>query len=127
MAACKLLSGCDTVEVEITPGFDLPARFIIQAVGPRRDQSGTQLSFCYLRALDLAVSKGLRSVHSPCLSTGIFGFDKAATADIALGAVSSWLRHRGSYSSIVSIVYLINQDDDEQLYVAQCRNVFPRA
>ncbi len=42
--------------------FDLPARFIIHAVGPRRDQAGTQLSFRYRRALDLAVSKGLQSV-----------------------------------------------------------------
>jgi len=39
-------------EVKITPGFGLQARFIIYAVGPRHDQSGTLLSFCYLRALD---------------------------------------------------------------------------
>ena len=73
----------------------------------------------YLRALDLAASKCLRSVAFPCLSTGIFGFDQAAAADIALGAVSSGLRHRGSYSSIVSIVFGINQDDDEQMYVVR--------
>jgi hypothetical protein len=82
-------------------------------------------SFCYLRALDLAASKGLRSVAFPCLSTGIFAFDKAAAADIALGAVSSWLSHRGSTSSIVSIVFAINQDDDEQLYVARWPKFFP--
>ena len=121
LAACKLLNGCETGEVKITPGFDLPARFIIHAVGPRGNQSGTLLSFCYLRALDLAVSKGLRSVVFPCLSTGIFGFDKAAAADIALGAVSSWLRHRGSTSSIISIVFAINQDNDESW------SNFPRA
>ncbi len=66
-----------------------------------------------------AVSKGLRSVAFPRLSTGIFGFDMAAAADIALGAVISWLRHRGSNSSIASIVLAINQDDDEQRYVAR--------
>ncbi len=118
-AVCSLWNGCVTGEVEITPGFDLPARFIIHAVGPRRGQSGMLLSFCYLRALDLAVSKGLRSVVFLCLSTGIFGSDKAAAADMALGAVSSWLRHRGSNSSIASIVLAINQDDDEQRYVAR--------
>ena len=82
MAACNLLSGCDTGEVGITPGFDLPARFIIHAVGPRGNQSGTLLSFCYLRALDLAVSKGLRSVVFPCLSTGIFGFDSLGRSEL---------------------------------------------
>ncbi len=45
VAACKLLNGCETGEVQITPGFDLPARFIIRAVGPQRDQSGTLLLF----------------------------------------------------------------------------------
>ena len=112
--------GRETGQVKIAPGFDLPARFFIHAVGPQRGQSGTLLSFRYLRALDdLAVSKGLRSVVFSCLSMGIFGSDKSAAADIALGAVSSWLRHRGSNSSIASIVLAINQDDDEQRYVAR--------
>ena len=42
-----------------------------------------------------------------------------------MGAASSWLRHRGSTSSIVSIVFAINQDDDEQLYVARWPKFFP--
>ncbi len=41
LAACRLLNGCETDEVNIIPGFELPVRFIINAVGPRRDQSGT--------------------------------------------------------------------------------------
>ena len=65
------------------------------------------------------------TVALPCLSTGIFAFEKAVAADIALGAVSSWLRNRGSTSSIVSIVFAINQDDDEQLYVARWPKFFP--
>ena len=85
LAACRLLNGFETGEVEITPGFDPPPRL----------QAGTWLSFCYLRALDLTVFKGLRLVDFPCLSTAIFGFDKAAAADMAFGAVSSWLRHQG--------------------------------
>ena len=40
-------------------------------------------------------------------------------------AVSSWLHHRGSTSSIVSIVFAINQDDDEQFYVARWPKFFP--
>jgi O-acetyl-ADP-ribose deacetylase (regulator of RNase III) len=100
------LNGCETGEVESTPGFDLPARFIIHAVGPRRDQSGMLLSFGYLPGLYLAVSKDLRSAVFPCLSTGILGFDKTAAADIGLGAVSFWLCHRVT-SSTVSIVFAI--------------------
>ncbi len=55
--------------------------------------------------LDLAVSNGLRSVAFPCLSTGMFGLDKVAAADIASGAVTSWLRHR--------------------VHVARCPKMFP--
>ncbi len=79
LAACKLLNGCETGEVKITTGFELPARFIIDAVGPRRHQSETLLSLCYLRALDLVVSKVLRFVVFPCLSTGIFGLQLIRT------------------------------------------------
>jgi O-acetyl-ADP-ribose deacetylase (regulator of RNase III) len=111
-------------EVEITPEFDRPAR-IIPAVGPRRDQAGMWLSFCYLWALDLEVSKDLRSAVSPCLGTGIFGIDKTAAADIALVAVSSWLRHRGSNSTIVTVGLAINQDNDEKLDMARWPKVFP--
>ncbi len=48
LAACRLLNGCETSEVNITPGFEFPARFIIHAVGPRRDQAATRLYFCCL-------------------------------------------------------------------------------
>ena len=52
LAACRLLNGCETGQVKITPGFNLPAKFILHAVGPRREESGMLLSFCYLRSLD---------------------------------------------------------------------------
>ena len=41
LAVCKLLNGCDTGQVKITPGFNLPAKYILHAVGPRREESGT--------------------------------------------------------------------------------------
>ncbi len=90
---------------------DLPARFIIRAVGPRRDQSGTLLSFCYLRALDGVQGSAVCSF--PCLSTGIFEFDQVTAAD-SLGAMRSWLRHRGINSPITCTMLAFNQDDDEK-------------
>jgi O-acetyl-ADP-ribose deacetylase (regulator of RNase III) len=118
LAACSLLNGCETGEVKTTPGVNLPGRFIVHAVSPQRDQSGTRFSFYYLRALDVVVSKVLPSVALSCLSSDIFGFDKSAAAGIALGLLSIWFSHRGTKSPIERIVVAINQDDGAQLYVA---------
>ncbi len=34
LAACRRLNGCPTGEAKITPGFRLPARYVIHTAGP---------------------------------------------------------------------------------------------
>ena len=84
-AACAELGGCETGDAKATPGFMLPARFIIHTVGPvwRGGFRGEAelLASCYRRSLEVADEIGARSVAFPAISTGIYEYpaDAAAT------------------------------------------------
>ncbi len=95
-AACDAIGRCDTGDAVITPGFRLPARFVIHAAGPVW-QGGShgeelQLRSCYLRALALAARAGCASIAFPLLSSGIYGYPREAAFDVALSAVGTFLR-----------------------------------
>jgi O-acetyl-ADP-ribose deacetylase (regulator of RNase III) len=78
--ACREIGHCDTGSVVITPGFELKAKYIIHAVGPRW-QGGNEdedwlLRKCYMIAMLLAKDNGCKSIGFPLISSGIFGYPK---------------------------------------------------
>ena len=89
--ACAALGGCATGDAVATPGFDLPARWIIHAVGPvwRGGSAGEadQLASCYRRVVEVAGEIGARSVAIPAIATGIYGFPPDRAAGIAVSTV----------------------------------------
>jgi O-acetyl-ADP-ribose deacetylase (regulator of RNase III) len=89
--ACAKLGGCATGDAKATPGFRLPARFIIHAVGPRyRDGCHGEpelLAACYVRALQVADELGARTVAFPAISTGVYGYPKREAAEVAVRAI----------------------------------------
>jgi len=91
LAACEKLGGCATGDAKITPGFRLPAKFVVHAVGPVWAGGATgedaQLASCYRTALDLAAAHGLASIAYPAISTGIYRFPPDRAARIAVGTV----------------------------------------
>lgn len=89
-AACAALAPCPTGEARITPGFDLPAKFVIHAVGPVW-HGGTRgepslLANCYRHAIELARDNGCAAIAFPAISTGIFGYPPEAAARVAVAA-----------------------------------------
>jgi O-acetyl-ADP-ribose deacetylase (regulator of RNase III) len=101
LAACRALAQvrpnvrCPTGESRITPGFRLPAKFVIHTVGPvwHGGNAGEAqlLASCYRTSLGLANANGVRSIAFPAISCGVYGYpiDKAVT--IALAEVTAWL------------------------------------
>jgi O-acetyl-ADP-ribose deacetylase (regulator of RNase III) len=91
--ACASLGGCPTGDAKATPGFRLPARWIVHAVGPRyrdgRRGEPELLASCYRRALEVAEEVGARSVAFPAISTGIYGYPPEEAASIAVETLRS--------------------------------------
>ena len=89
--ACAALGGCATGDAKATPGFALPARFVIHAVGPvwHGGDAGEPdlLASAYRRSLEVADEIGARSVAFPAISTGIFGYPLDAATDVAVRTV----------------------------------------
>lgn len=79
---------CEIGEAKLTPGFDLPASWVIHTVGPMWDGGdqgeSEELARCYRSALELAAQQQIRSIAFPAISTGVFGFPKDLAATIAI-------------------------------------------
>jgi len=93
-AECRRIGHCPTGSAVATTGGDLPARFVIHAVGPVW-QGGRQgepdlLASAYTSALDEAVRVGARSIAFPAISTGIYGYPLEAATAVAVEAVRTW-------------------------------------
>ena len=86
---------CPTGEARITPGFRLPAKFVIHTVGPvYRDGTHGEpekLAACYRNSLALAVENGCKSIAFPCISTGVYGYPIEDAAQIAVREVKAFL------------------------------------
>lgn len=90
--ACRPLGGCEPGDAKATPGFALPARWIVHAVGPvwrggAQDEDAV-LASCYRRAVEVAGDLGARSIAFPAISTGIYGFPPDRAAEIAVRTVA---------------------------------------
>jgi len=93
--ACAKLGGCPTGEAKITPGFDLPARYVIHTVGPVWSGGDRHedkvLAACYRRSLEVALENGVRTLAFPAISTGAYRFPAGQAAEIAVRTVSDIL------------------------------------
>jgi O-acetyl-ADP-ribose deacetylase (regulator of RNase III) len=94
-AACDRLGGCPTGKAKLTPGFQLPARFVIHAVGPVWHGGGRNedelLESCYRAVAVIVLREKFRTVAIPAISTGIYGFPSARAARIAIQATADAL------------------------------------
>ena len=82
-------------EVFITPGFKLPAKYIIHAVSPKYlgGNAGEEekLRSCYRKSLLLAKAQGIRSIAFPLIATGSFGYPKEEGLRIAVDEINAFL------------------------------------
>jgi O-acetyl-ADP-ribose deacetylase (regulator of RNase III) len=111
---CRLLHGCRTGDAKLTRGYRLPARFVIHTVGPVWQDGGhgepELLASCYRRSLQLAAANGIRTIAFPAISTGIYGYPKAAAARVAVDTV------RNSGADLAEVVFCCFSVDDLPIY-----------
>jgi O-acetyl-ADP-ribose deacetylase (regulator of RNase III) len=88
-AACAAIGRCDPGDAVLTPGFRLPARFVVHTVGPvwhGGDRGEPELlASCYRRSIAVAAAAGARSIAFPAIATGIFGYPPDLAAEVAVG------------------------------------------
>ena len=115
--ACARIGRCPTGEARLTPGFRLPARYVIHAVGPVWRGGGegeaALLASAYRSALRLARDHGLRSVAFPAISTGIYDYP----LDQATGVAVSTVREAASVSASPDrVIFACFSPDVERAY-----------
>ena len=108
-------------EAVITPGYALPARFVIHTAAPIYSDGGDEdalvegLARCYENALGVAHRSNLKSIAFPCLGTGVYGWPRELACDIALGAC----RNASRTMDLERIVFCCFTATDAALYRAR--------
>ncbi|CAO3589091.1 unnamed protein product [Absidia cylindrospora] len=116
LAECRTLGGCDTGDAKITKGYELPSGHVIATVGPiAPPEQPDVLASCYRRSLEVLVANQLKTVAFPCISTGVYGFNKERAANIALGTTRQFLESNDG-ASVDQVVFCLFGPDDIELY-----------
>lgn len=114
LEACRPLGGCVTGEARITPGFRLPAKWVIHTVGAvwRGGGQGEPelLASCYRRSFEIALEHAVHSIAFPAISTGVYGYPKPEAAQIALTAMKAF------ETRFERIIACCHSEDDAALY-----------
>lgn len=105
LEACRALGGCDTGDAKITPGFDLPATWVIHTVGPVWRGGGhgeaELLACCYRRSMQIAEQHGVRTIAFPAISAGAYRYPIEGAATVAIDAVAQFLDESQSSIQVV--------------------------
>ncbi|WP_126453482.1 O-acetyl-ADP-ribose deacetylase [Sulfuriflexus mobilis] len=113
---CHQLNGCETGEAKITPGFYLPAKWVIHTVGPVWQGGGegeaALLESCYRRSLQLALQYEVKTIALPSISTGVYGYPKQQAAEIAVRVMREYAGH---FEEIIACCY---SEEDLKRYQA---------
>ena len=110
--------GCKTGQSVLTMAGKLPAKKVIHTVGPiwqgGKNEEATLLGNCYTNSLNLALENGLRSIAFPNISTGIYGYPKAAAAEVAVETVRSFIKqHPDAFERVIFVCF---EADNTALY-----------
>ncbi|NOW95696.1 O-acetyl-ADP-ribose deacetylase [Mucilaginibacter sp. SG564] len=109
--------GCKTGEAVITTAGNLPATYVIHAVGPvyNNGNSGEEalLASAYLNSLKQAVQNNLTTIAFPNISTGIYHFPKQKAAEIAVHTVKHFLARNGSIQQVIFVCF---DDENYEIY-----------
>lgn len=106
---CRTLGGCPTGEAKITKGYNLPAQWVIHAVGPvwsggSRGEDDL-LAGCYRNSLALAVEHGIRTIAFPAISTGAYRFPLERATRIAVTETTRFLEQSSAIQRVVFVCH----------------------
>ena len=117
LEATRKIGGCPTGQARLTPGFDLPAKWIIHTVGPVWQDGlvgeDELLASCYRESLKLASSVGASTIAFPAISTGAYGFPMGRAARIAVNEV---VTHLAGHPGIDQVLIAVRGDEAMRIH-----------
>lgn len=106
---CKALGGCETGQAKLSKGYNLPAKFVIHAVGPvwRGGASNEDelLASCYSNSLRIAKANKLRTIAFPAISTGAYRFPLERATRIAIETAKSFLSKNPEIEKVIFVCF----------------------
>jgi O-acetyl-ADP-ribose deacetylase (regulator of RNase III) len=110
----RKLKGCPTGQARISPGFKLPAKWVIHTVGPvwhggDKGEAGL-LESCYRNSFGLALERDIGTIAFPGISTGVYKFPKDQATTIAISVMREF---DDRFERIVACCF---SDEDERIY-----------
>jgi O-acetyl-ADP-ribose deacetylase (regulator of RNase III) len=119
LEATRKIGGCPTGQARLTPGFDLPAKWVIHTVGPvwQGGHTGEDelLASCYRESLKVAASVEATTVAFPAISTGVYGFPMDRAAHIAIAEIGVNL---DQYLEIDRVLLAVRGDEAMRIHRA---------
>lgn len=116
---CRNIGGCNTGEAKITPGFDLPAKYVIHTVGPvwRGGNHGESIYLrnCYINSMQLALDNGIKTIAFPSISTGVYRYPIKQASKIAVETVERFLKES---KSEMEVIFCCFSKEDLEVYEA---------
>jgi O-acetyl-ADP-ribose deacetylase (regulator of RNase III) len=104
--------GLPTGKAAVTTGGNLKAKYVIHTVGPiwhgGNQREPELLAEAYRNSLKLAVSKGLKTIAFPSISTGAYGYPIEKASMVALTAVKEFLEREGNFSKVIFVLFARN-------------------
>jgi O-acetyl-ADP-ribose deacetylase (regulator of RNase III) len=117
LEATRKIGGCPTGQARLTPGFDLPATWVIHTVGPvwQGGHAGEDelLASCYRESLRLAATVGATMVAFPAISTGAYGFPLERAARIAISEIE---KNLDRYPEIERVLIAVRGDEATRIH-----------
>jgi O-acetyl-ADP-ribose deacetylase (regulator of RNase III) len=106
---CRKLNGCSTGEAKITPGFKLPAKYVIHTVGPvwgggNRNEDEL-LANCYRNSLSRAHENNVKTIAFPSISTGAYRFPLERATRIAVKEVNDFLEKHPAIEKVIFVCF----------------------
>ena len=109
LAECRTLGGCRPGDAKMTPGYRLPARFIIHTVGPiwrgGKSDEAQILADCYRNSLQLAVDNEIKTIAFPAISCGAYGYPIEEAAQIAFKTARDFLATNDKIQKVIFVVW----------------------
>lgn len=116
-AECAMGGGCPTGSAKLTEGYELPARFVIHAVGPvwhsGNEGEDELLASCYRKAMQLAEEHRIDSIAFSSISTGAYGFPFERACGIALSEIFRALDEGNRVKQVYCVCF---SDEDFEIY-----------